>query len=84
MARTVEAVQADIDALYAARAKLIAGERVNEVWRDGRRLTFGTVTVESLQQALGQLEQELSNANAAAAPDAAGYSSGRRPFTMVW
>lgn len=64
MARTVAQVQADLDALYAARLKLVAGERVEEVRRDGRQLMFGKVTLDQLQSLIAVLERELEQAQA--------------------
>ncbi|PZU59820.1 MAG: phage tail protein [Sphingobium sp.] len=57
-------IQADIDAVTAARRALATGERVDEVWRDGRRLTTGKVTLESLTDLLKVLRQELAEAQA--------------------
>lgn len=79
MARTASEVQSDIDALVAARTKLVAGERIDEVWRDGRRLTFGKVTLEQLRAQLAELERELAGAQA--------VESGRprrRPINLVY
>lgn len=60
--RTSSEIQADIDAVYAARRSIAAGERVKEVWRDGRRLTFQEMTLTQANDLLGMLERELDAA----------------------
>jgi hypothetical protein len=79
MARTVAQVQADLDALYAARLKLVAGERVEEVRRDGRSLTFGKVTLDQIQALVAVLERELEQAQAVENGQAR-----RRPIGVVY
>lgn len=76
---TASEISADIAAVRTARTKLATGERVTEVWRDGRRLTFGTVTLESLDTLLNRLTNEL----AAATAEEAG-SPRRRPISLRW
>lgn len=65
--QTAADITAELTELYAARAKLAKGERVDEVWRDGRRLTFGKVTLDSLNALIQQREADLSRAEASEA-----------------
>ncbi len=62
MARTVAQVQADIDAVHAARGQIIAGQRVKEVWREGRRLTFESMSLADCQRLLDALSAEMDEA----------------------
>lgn len=61
---TAAEIQADIDTLRDARLKLARGERVEEVSRDGRRLIFTKVTLESLTALIAILESDLEKATA--------------------
>lgn len=76
---TVADIQADIDAVREARRALAAGERVDEVWRDGRRLTKGKVTLDGLNTLLDVLKRELAEAQA----DASGQPR-RRATALAW
>jgi hypothetical protein len=79
MTRTTAQVQADLDAAYSARSSIIAGERVTEVSRDGRRLTFERMTLEQANELIDTLERELASAEA--------ISSGRprrRPISVMY
>lgn len=62
--QTAAEIAADLTALYAARTSLANGERVDEVWRDGRRLTFGKVTLKDLNDLISQREGDLAKAQA--------------------
>jgi hypothetical protein len=64
MARTVAEVQSDLDACYAARRQIMSGERVDEVCRDGRRITFAKMTLAEVKALIDQLERELEQARA--------------------
>lgn len=55
-------IRADIDAVRAQRLALVNGERVKEVWRDGRRLTFSEITLDGIAKVLTALNQELAEA----------------------
>lgn len=59
---TAEEIRADIAAVRAERLSLIKGERVKEVWRDGRRLTFSEITLDGIGKVLAALNQELADA----------------------
>jgi len=63
---TLEELQADLAELRTARMSLAKGERVDEVWRDGRRLIFGTVTVQTLTELIAVYEQDIAKAEATA------------------
>lgn len=60
-------IAAEIKELKAARAQLARGERVLEVRRNGRQLTFGAVTLESLNALIQERERDLESARAQAA-----------------
>lgn len=62
--QTAAEIAADLTALYAARSSLAKGERVDEVWRDGRRLTFGKVSLKDMNDLIAQREEDLSKAQA--------------------
>jgi hypothetical protein len=62
--QTAAEIQADIDAIRAARTTLAKGERVEEVWREGRRLIYGKVTIETLTQLLLVLQSDYELAAA--------------------
>lgn len=64
---TVDELQADLDAIRKARLDLAAGNRVDEVWRDGRRLVKGKVTLDGLTALIRIYEQDLDAAQAAEA-----------------
>lgn len=59
---TAEEIRADIVAVRAERLSLIKGERVKEVWRDGRRLTFSEISLDGIAKVLAALKQELADA----------------------
>jgi hypothetical protein len=63
----------------AARQALMAGERVTEVWRDGRRVVYAGITLDQLGRAILTLERELEAAKA----DEAGRSR-RRAIRLGW
>lgn len=66
MARPIADIEADIADARAARAALVKGERVTEVWRDGRRLTFAGITMPQVNDLLDTLNRELGAAQAEA------------------
>ena len=45
---TAAEIAADLVELRAARMALAKGERIKDVWRDGRRLVFSETTIEQL------------------------------------
>jgi|TARA_Y100000815_G_scaffold113188_1_gene102036 DNA topoisomerase IA len=62
---TAEEIRGHIADVRAARLQLLKGERVKEVWRDGRRLTFSEITMDGIEKALSALDQELADVLAA-------------------
>lgn len=67
MAETAADIAADLVVLRAARTKLANGERVEEVWRSGRRLTFGKVSLKDMTALIEQRERDLEAATASEA-----------------
>lgn len=76
---TASDIAADLVELRAARRALAKGERVEEVWRSGRRLTFGKVTLQSVTTLIEQRERDLEAATASEAG-----KPRRRPITLGW
>lgn len=62
--QTAADILADLQQVRAARTALAKGERVKEVWRDGRRLIFGDVTLQGLNDLIKALESDLAQAQA--------------------
>lgn len=60
--RTSADIAADIADYRAARTALVKGERVADVWRDGRRVTYATITMGEVQAAINDLTREYSEA----------------------
>lgn len=77
--QTAADIQADLDAVRASRRALAAGERVDEIWRDGRRLTMGKVTLDGLTSLIRVLESDLEASSAAESG-----SPRRRPISLVY
>jgi hypothetical protein len=59
---TADEIRADIAAVRDQRLALVKGERVKEVWRDGRRLTFSEITLDGIAKVLAALGEELADA----------------------
>lgn len=60
--RTSTEVAADLVIYRAARTKLVSGERIEDVSRDGRRIKFGAMTLSQVEQAILSLEREYESA----------------------
>lgn len=60
--RTSTEIAADLADYRAARSALIKGERVKDVWRDGRRVTYAEISAEDVNKAIAQLEGEYEQA----------------------
>jgi hypothetical protein len=60
--RTATDIEADLAAFYAARTALANGERVTEVWREGRRMTYAGMKITDLNALIIQTEAELARA----------------------
>lgn len=77
--RSKAEIEADLVAARAARSALIAGERVREVWRDGRRLIFEGIKLFDVESMIASLEREYE-----AACNAAAGRPRRRPIALAW
>lgn len=60
-------LRADIAALETALNDLALGKRIEEVWRDGRRLIYGKVTVTALDALIERKRRQLAEAENVAA-----------------
>lgn len=77
--RTSAEILTDLTAYRAARSALVKGERVEDVWRDGRRMTLASVSLEDINAAISDLEREYEQAVAVES----GKPS-RRPIGLAW
>jgi hypothetical protein len=62
--RTTTEILTDLVSARAARMALANGERVEDVWRDGKRLRFTTMTLDEMQTLIAGLESEYAQAAA--------------------
>lgn len=76
---TAAEIAADLVELRAARMALAKGERIKDVWRDGRRLVFSDTTIEQLNSLISVYENDLAAATAAEAG-----SPRRRAIQLGW
>lgn len=60
-------LRADIAQLETAQTNLATGKRIDEVWRDGRRLIYGKVTAAALDALIKEKRRQLAEAEAVAA-----------------
>lgn len=77
--RSTTAIAADLATYRTARTALVKGERVRDVWRDGRRLVFSEITLAQIDAAITSLENEYEQA--------ANVEAGRprrRPIGLAW
>lgn len=58
----VTTLQTHLDQAKAARAKLANGERVTDVWRDGRRIRLASMTMPEMNNYIDRLEREIERA----------------------
>lgn len=79
MAETAADIAADLVVLRAARTKLAIGERIEDVWRAGRRLVFASVSLDEIDKLIMRRENDL-----AAAEAAEGGKKRRRAITLGW
>jgi hypothetical protein len=70
-------LQADRDAVYAAKIQFLQGNQVKQVERGGRKLVFANAGAADFDAAIAKLDAEI----AAAQADAAGTRR-RRAFTL--
>jgi len=62
--RTTTEILADLTAYRAARTAIVAGERVEEVWRNGRRVVYASITLAEVNSAIADLQLEFKQAEA--------------------
>lgn len=79
MAETAADIAADLVLLRAARTKLAVGERIEDVWRSGRRLVYASVSLSELDKLIARRENDL--AFAVASEDG---RPRRRAITLGW
>ncbi len=79
MAETAADIAADLVLLRAARTKLAVGERIEDVWRSGRRLVYATVSLKELDALILRRENDLAGAEAGEAG-----RSRRRAIGLAW
>jgi hypothetical protein len=73
--RTSAEILAELTEFRAARAALIKGERVEDVWRDGCRMRLSKVSLADMNTAISGLENELESALA--------VEAGQRPRRAI-
>lgn len=77
----VARLEAELGGLRAARALASSGKQVEDVWREGRRIRYSTMTLaefnEQERYLEGQLEQAKVEAGMAVTPR-------RRPIELGW
>jgi len=77
--RTPTEIAAELADVRAARAAFIRGERIVDVWRDGKRLKFSEMGLEDFNTAITSLESEY-----AGAVDGESGRRRRRPTRIAW
>lgn len=77
--RTSTEIATELATFRTARAKLVNGERVEDVWRDGRRMRFATMSLDDFNSAIASLEREYAQALAAEAG-----TTRRRPIGLAY
>ena len=75
----VARISAEIAVAKATRAKVMAGEAIEDFWRDGRRVRRKVPSLKELNDLIMTLERELSEASLVAA----GLNK-RRPIGLAW
>lgn len=75
----LENLQADLVAVETAMRKLVAGESVKEVWRDGRRIVRNSATYSDLLRHRDLLRREIEGAQAVL-----NGRSRRTPTALIW
>jgi hypothetical protein len=77
--RTSTEIAVDLADYRAARSALVKGERLEDVWRDGRRMRFSRLSLADINSAIADLEREY----AAATSTEAGRPA-RRPINLAY
>lgn len=62
--RTTTEILADLTLYRAARTSLVTGERVEDVWRDGRRMRLASLSLTEINEAIASLQFEYQQAAA--------------------
>lgn len=62
-----ERIASELTAARALRTKIVSGEAITELWRDGRRVRKQMPTLSELNSHIMRLESDLAQANAVAA-----------------
>lgn len=62
--RTTTEILADLTAARTALSASIAGQRVVDVWEDGSRVRFSTMSVAEIREAIAMYEREYEAAAA--------------------
>lgn len=60
--RTTTEIAAELAAVRAARTALATGQRVTDVWKDGRRMTFSAMSMSDFDSLISSLEREYDAA----------------------
>jgi hypothetical protein len=58
--QTLAELEAELTALRAARIEILQGTQVKEVWRDGRRVTYNTASLDALNAAILDTEARIA------------------------
>lgn len=77
---TLETLQTRLAEAEQALHELNMGERVVEVWRDGRRVTYQSSDKGTLQSYVDSLTSQIAEKKA----EAEGRTSRRRPIGLAW
>lgn len=62
----VERITAELAAARALRSKIVSGDAITELWRDGRRVRKQVPSLEEITNHIVRLERDLSQANSVA------------------
>lgn len=74
-------IELELASLRAARVAAASGKQVEDVWRDGRRVTYSAFTLEQWNQHERYLEGQLQAARIEAGET---VTPRRRPITLGW
>lgn len=77
--RTPTEIAAELAQVRAARTALATGQRVTDVWKDGRRMTFSAMSMTDFDTLIASLERELD-----AATSVARGGRRRRAIALGW
>lgn len=77
--RTTTEIAAELTQMRAARTALLNGDRVEDVWRDGRRMRMTRANLSEINAAIADLEREYEQAELVESG-----RSRRRPINLRW